>query len=128
MCLFKHLSRWIWPSTCPWQKAQGTRGRNSRVILLHALGETCEFGDVTAFGRFDPRLQVLSSAFSQHAQEVLTELIGTREILTGLTHVLELPLLLSSEFLFRKHKEPGCFLGRKPLALGSSHRGRARWS
>ncbi len=81
---------------------------------------------MTAFGRSDPIVQVLRFAFPKDAQEVLTELIRGGQILTGLTHLLELPLLSSSEFLFGKHKEPGCFLGGKPLALGSSHRGRAR--
>ena len=96
---------------------QRTRSRNGCVILLYALSETCEFGHLTAFGGSDPILEVLRSTFSKHAQEVLTELIGAGEIFTGLTYLLELPLLSSSEFLFGKHKEPGCFLGRKPLAL-----------
>ena len=106
---------------------QGTRSRNGCVILLHALGETFEFGHVTAFGCFDPILQVLRSAFSKDAQEILTELIGCGQILTRLTHLLELPELRRSELLFGKDEEPGGLLGRKPLALGSSHRSRAGW-
>ena len=110
----------------PLAPRQGTRSSNGCVILLHALGETDEFGDMTAFGFADPLLQLMRSAYFEHAQEVLTELIGSGQIQTSLTHLLELPLLLRSELLFGKHKEPGGFLGGKPLALGSRHRSRAR--
>jgi hypothetical protein len=96
---------------------QGTRSINGRVILLHALGETFEFSDLTAFGGSDPILQFVRSASFEDTQEVLTELIGRGQIFTGLTHLIELPLLMSSELLFGKHKEPGCFLRGKPLAL-----------
>src|SRR5713226_3771666 len=56
---------------------QGARSIYGRIILLHALGETFEFGDLTAFGCSDPLLEILRSAFFEHAQEVLTELIRT---------------------------------------------------
>ena len=107
---------------------QGTRSRNGRIILLHALGETFEFGHMTTFGCSDPLLQVLRSAFFEHAQEVLTELIRGGQLPTSLTYLLELPLLLRGELLFGKHKEPGGFSGGKPLAFGSSHRTRASLS
>jgi len=84
--------------------------------LLHALGETFEFGDMTAFGCSDPIFQVLRFAFSKDAQEVLTELIRCGQILTGLTHLLELPLLSSSEFLQQGSKQvaSGSFLYSHP--------------
>ncbi len=59
----------------PLTPRQGARRRNGRVILLHALGETCEFGDITAFSYTDPLLQRLCPALFEQAQEVLTELI-----------------------------------------------------
>jgi hypothetical protein len=101
---------------------QRTRGRNCLVILLHALGEPFEFRDLTAFRCFDPLLQVLRSAFSQNTQEVLTQLIGRRQLQTPLTHLLELPLLIRSELLLRKHKEPGGFLRRKPIGARETER------
>ncbi len=85
---------------------QRTRSRNGCIILLYALGETFEFGDLTAFGCSDPTLQLLRSALFEHAQEVLTELIRSGQIPTSLTHLIELPLLIRSELLFGKHKEP----------------------
>jgi hypothetical protein len=54
---------------------EGTRSIHGRVILLHALGETFEFGHLTAFGCFDPILQLIRFAFFEHAQEGLTKLI-----------------------------------------------------
>ena len=81
---------------------------------------------MTAFGCSDPLLQLMCPAFFEHVQEVLTELICSGQVPTSLAHLLELPLLLSSELLWGKHKEPGCFLRRKSLALGGSHRKRAR--
>ena len=86
--------------------SQGTRSRNGRIILLDALGETLEFGDMAAFGFSDPLFQLMRSAFFEHAQEVLTEFIRSGQILIGLTYLIELPLLISSELLFGKHKEP----------------------
>ena len=86
------------------------RSSNGRVILLHACGEICEFGDMTPFGGTNPLLQLLGSVFFEQAQEALTELIGARQLLASLTHLLELPLLIRSELLFGKHKEPGGFL------------------
>src|SRR5947209_6487730 len=83
---------------------------------------------MTPFGCSDPLLQRMCPAFFEHVQEVLTECIRCGQLLTGLTHLLELPLLMSSELLWGKHKEPGGFLRRKPLARGRSHRKRARWS
>jgi hypothetical protein len=97
----------------PLAPGQGTRRINGRVILLHALGETFEFGDLTAVGFSDPILQLVRSAFFEHAQEVLTELIGAGQIPTSLTQLLELPLLLRSELFFGKHKEKGGLVGRK---------------
>jgi hypothetical protein len=64
----------------PLAPRQGTCGRNGRVILLHALGEIFEFADMTPFGCSNPLLQLLGSAFFEHAQDALTELIGTREL------------------------------------------------
>src|SRR5712692_217860 len=107
---------------------QGTGCINGRIILLHALGKAFEFGYLTAFGCSDPLPQLMRSTFFEHAQEVLTELIGAGQLPTSLTHLIELPVLLRSELLFGKHKEPGGFLRGKPLALGSSHRSRARRS
>ncbi len=86
---------------------------NGCIILLHALGETCELGDMTAFGCSDPTRQLMRSALFEYAQEVLTELIRSGQIFTGLTHLIELPLLLRSELLFGKHKEKGGLVGRK---------------
>jgi hypothetical protein len=60
---------------------QGARSINGRVILLHALGETCEFGDMAAFGCSDPVLQCMCPAFFEHVQEVLTELIRCGQLL-----------------------------------------------
>src|SRR5438270_5779018 len=51
----------------PLAPRQGTRSRNGGVILLHALGETFEFGDMTAFSRSDPILQFVRSAFFEDA-------------------------------------------------------------
>ena len=105
---------------------QSTRGRNGRIILLYALSETFEFGDMADLGCCDPLFQILRSAIPEDAQEGLTQLIGTEEILTGLTYLLELSLLSRGELFFGKDKEPGGFLGRKPLALGSGHWSLAR--
>jgi len=71
---------------------------------------------MTAFGCSDPIFQVLRFAFSKDAQEVLTELIRCGQILTGLTHLLELPLLSSSEFLQQGSKQvaSGSFLYSHP--------------
>jgi len=55
----------------------------------------------------------MRSALFEYAQEVLTELIRSGQIFTGLTHLIELPLLLRSELLFGKHKEKGGLVGRK---------------
>ncbi len=101
------------PFDLPLAPRQGARSINGLIILLHALGETCEFGDMTAFGCSDPILQRMCPAFFEHVQEVLTELIRSGQLLTGLTHLLELPLLMSSELFFGKHKEKGGLVGRK---------------
>ena len=60
---------------------QGTGSINGCVILLYALGEPFEFSDMTAFSYSDPLLQLMRSTFFEHAQEVLTELIGGGQLL-----------------------------------------------
>jgi hypothetical protein len=97
----------------PLAPRQGTGSINSRIILLHALGETFEFGDLTAFGCSNPILQLMGSAFFEHAQEVLTELICGEQLPTSLTQLIELLLLFRSELLFGKHKEKGGLVGGK---------------
>jgi hypothetical protein len=68
---------------------------------------------MTPFGCYDPILQFVRFAFCEQAQEILTELIGRREIFVGLTHLIEWVLLLSCKLLFGKHKEKGGLAGRK---------------
>ncbi|HKF36643.1 MAG TPA: hypothetical protein VKB35_07035 [Ktedonobacteraceae bacterium] len=79
---------------------QGARSINGLIILLHARGETFKFRDMAAFGCSDPILQRMCPALFEHVQEVLTEFIRSGELLTGLAHLLELPLLMSSELLW----------------------------
>ena len=54
----------------PLAPGQGTRRINGRVILLHTLRKTFQFGDMTACGCSDPLLQLRRSAFFEHAQEI----------------------------------------------------------
>ena len=81
---------------------------------------------MTTGGCADPLFQLVRVAFFEQAQEVLTELIRSGEFLAGLTHLLELPLLLRCELLFGQHKKPGGLLRRKSPSLGSSHWSRTR--
>ena len=92
---------------------QSTRGRNGRIILLYALSETFEFGDMADLGCCDPLFQILRSAIPEDAQEGLTQLIGRGQLPTSLTHLLKLLLLNRRKLLVGKHKEKGGLVGKK---------------
>ncbi len=68
---------------------------------------------MTVFRFSDPILEFMRSAFFEDTQEALTELIGDRQILIGLTDLIELLLLIRSELLFREYKEKGGLFGEK---------------
>src|SRR5689334_19238259 len=78
----------------PWLR---TRRLNRGVILLHALGETFQFANRAPFGSSQPALERLRLVLFEESYEILTELIRDGEFLTCLTHLLNLPLLCSSQ-------------------------------
>lgn len=106
-----------------------TRRLNRSRVLLQTLGETSQFADMALFGAAQPVLERRGFTPFEEFYEVLTELIGDGEFLAGLTYLLDLSLLCSSELLFRENKQPGGALGGESMTFWSGCFGRRgpRW-
>ena len=94
----------------PWLS---TRRLNRGGILLHALGETFQFADSAPFGSSQPVLERLRLVLFEESYEALTQLIRDGEFPACLTHLLNLPLLCSSQLLLSENKQKGGLVGKR---------------